>query len=67
MRIRFKAGSIEMKLLAFIPIMVLLSWGFSVNAFQWSVDEYIENCSVVHQKTIAESDKEIVGYCMGVL
>jgi len=36
-------------------------------AFDWSTDEYIENCSVIYQKKIADSDREIVGYCMGVL
>ena len=39
----------------------------SLYAFDWSVNEYIENCSVVHQKKIANTDMEIVGYCMGVL
>ncbi len=36
-------------------------------AFDWSTNEYIENCSVVHQKKIADSEMEVVGYCMGVL
>ena len=48
-------------------IFVLISCTSTAYAFQWSVSEYIENCSVVHQKTIAEVDKETVGYCMGVL
>jgi len=39
----------------------------SLYAFDWSTNEYIENCSVVYQKKIADADKEIVGYCMGVL
>lgn len=37
------------------------------NAYQWSVNEYIDNCSLVHQKTIAEEEMGTMGYCMGVL
>ena len=51
----------------YLFIIALLTWGPSASAFQWSVNEYIEKCSVVHQKSIAESDMETVGYCMGVL
>lgn len=39
----------------------------SVYAFDWSTNDYIENCSVVYQKEISDADREIVGYCMGVL
>ena len=39
----------------------------TVSAFDWSINDYIENCSVVHQKKIANADLEIVGYCMRVL
>ena len=37
------------------------------SAHDWSANEYIDKCSVVHQKTIRAEDEEIVGYCMGVL
>ena len=48
-------------------LLVLISCTSTTYAFQWSVNEYIDNCSVVHQKTISDSDGETVGYCMGVL
>ena len=48
-------------------LLALISYTSTTHAFQWSVNEYIDKCSVVHQKTISESDKETVGYCMGVL
>ncbi|MDH5633995.1 MAG: hypothetical protein OEZ10_13530 [Gammaproteobacteria bacterium] len=38
-----------------------------VHAFNWSVNEYIEKCSIVHQKNIQPEQMEVVGYCMGVL
>jgi hypothetical protein len=50
----------------FLLFAFLLSTSSS-HAFEWSVNEYIKNCSVVHQKRIAAEDKEILGYCMGVL
>ena len=46
--------------------MILLNMPLAY-AHNWSVGEYIEKCSVVHQKTIRTEDEEIVGYCMGVL
>jgi len=51
-------------------LIVLLLWictTSSLLAFDWSTNEYIENCSAVYQKKIADSDREVIGYCMGVL
>lgn len=50
-----------------IAVIVLISCISYAHAFDWSVNEYITNCSVVHQKTLSEVDREILGYCMGVL
>jgi hypothetical protein len=51
----------------FLSVLIIVSITSPAYAFQWSVNEYIDNCSVVHQKTIAEEEMETVGYCMGVL
>ncbi|WP_373033851.1 hypothetical protein [Sulfurovum sp.] len=48
-------------------IMSIISCISYVHAYEWSVNDYIKNCSIVHQKTISEADKETLGYCMGVL
>ena len=48
-------------------VLVLSLCTSSAYAFQWSVNEYVDNCSIVHQKTIAPDEMETVGYCMGVL
>ena len=52
------------KYLLAIALMIYFSPGHS---FQWSINEYIDNCSVVHQKTISLQEREKLGYCMGVL
>ena len=48
-------------------ILVLIFSTSTAYAFEWSVNEYIDNCSIVHQKTFSKEDKEIIGYCMGLL
>ena len=49
-------------------VLFILTLGMSsTHAFEWSVNEYLENCSVVDQKILSAEDKEIVGYCRGLL
>ncbi len=48
-------------------ISVLALFPLKSFAFNWSVNEYIENCSIVYQESISVEEAEIVGYCMGVL
>jgi len=50
--------------------MILLFFILSTSeafSFEWSVNDYIENCSVIHQKKINNTDKETIGYCIGVV
>ena len=49
-----------------ITITLLFYTSFA-QAHNWSVSEYLDNCSVVHQKMLNTEDKEIAAYCMGVL
>ena len=51
----------------FTLLLLLTITSLKVLAFEWSTNEYIKNCSIVYEKKITDSDKEIVGYCMGFL
>ena len=51
----------------YIVAVVLLINASTSSAHPWSVNEYLDNCSVVYQKTISADDYETVGYCMGLL
>lgn len=48
-------------------LAVFLFWTPFTYAYEWSVNDYIENCSVVHLKTITDAEQKTIGYCMGVL
>jgi len=48
-------------------VLFLILTTSSLYAFNWSINDYIEKCSIVYQKQIYDTDRETMGYCMGVL